>query len=132
MKIKLKIDEDSKKVLTLSDMPAVKRTVKYYKENEDALSWSLDTLKNMFDASEIIKSAASISKNCRVYNYFDDDSRNIDIWINATFYSNYSRGVKGGAFYKVGAYLTDIEKSTGDNWEELKGHMYIRRFLEVE
>lgn len=130
--MKIKVDEEAKKILTLSDMPIVKQIIKDFKTNEDDLSWELETLKNIFGATEIIKSEARISKNCRVYNYFNENSNNIDIWIDATFYENYSSENKGGVFYIVGAYLTDIYQSTGENWKELQSRMYIRKFLEIK
>lgn len=130
--MKIKIDEEAKKILTLSDLPIVRQILKNYRDNEDDLSGSIETLKNIFGATEIISSTAKISKNSRIYNYFNENSNNIDIWIDATFYENYSSENKGGVFYIVGAYLTDIYQSTGENWKELQSRMYIRKFLEIK
>lgn len=129
--MKIQINKESKQVLIVSEMPIVKQIIKDYKDNNDDLSWDLEILKNIFSADEIINSTAIISKNCRVYNYFNDESGNIDIWINATLYCSYSSENKGGVFYIVGAYLSDIQQSTGDNWKELQTRMYIRKFIET-
>ena len=86
---------------------------------------------NVFGADEIIKSTASISKNCRVCNVFNDESGNIDIWITVTLYNTYSSENGCGVFYMVGAYLSDLWQATADNWEELKSRMHVRKFLET-
>lgn len=129
--MKIQINEESKKVLTLAEMPIVKRIIKDFKEDGNDLSWELEILISIFRADEVIKSTAYVSKNCRAYNVFNDESGNIDIWIEATLYNIYSSENDGGVFYMVGAYLSDLWQSTGDNWEELKSRMYIRKFLEV-
>lgn len=129
--MKIQINKESKKVLTLSEMPIVKRIIKDFKDNEDDLSGDLEILMNIFSADEVIKSTAYVSKNCRAYNVFSDDSGNIDIWIQATIYNIYSSENGGGVFYMVGAYLSDLWQSTGENREELKSRMYIRKFLET-
>lgn len=128
--MKIQINEESKKVLTLSEMPIVKKIIKDFKEDGNDLNWELEILKNIFGADEIIKSTASISKNCRAYNVFNDESENIDIWIKATLYNHYSSENDGGVFYMVGAYLSDLWQATADNWEELKSRMFVRKFLE--
>lgn len=130
--MQIKIDEEAKKILTLSDLLVAKQIIKDYKDNEDDLRWDIETLKNIFGATEIISSAARISKNSRVYNYFKENSNNIDIWIDATFYDDYSSENKGGVFYIVGAYLTDIYQSTSENRKELQSRMYIRKFVETK
>ena len=76
--MKIQINKESKQVLIVSEMPIVKQIIKDYKDNNDDLSWDLEILKNIFSADEIINSTAIISKNCRVYNYFNDESGNID------------------------------------------------------
>ena len=63
------------------------------------LSWELEILMNVFGADEIIKSTASISKNCRVCNVFNDESGNIDIWSTVTLYNTYSSENGCGVFY---------------------------------
>lgn len=129
--MKIQINEESKKVLTLSEMPIVKEIIKDFKDGGDNLSWELETLKNIIGADEVIISSAYVTKNCRAYNVFGDESGNIDIWINTTLYNRYSSENTGGAFYMVGVYLSDLYQATGDNREELKSRMYIRRFLET-
>lgn len=129
--MKIQIDEESKKVLTLSEMPIIKKIIKDFKEDGNDLSWELEILMNVFGANEIIKSTASISKNCRACNVFNDESGNIDIWITVTLYNTYSSENGGGVFYMVGAYLSDLWQATADNWEELKGRMHVRKFLET-
>lgn len=128
--MKIQINQESKKVLTVSEMPIVRQIVQDFKDNKDDLSWDLEILKNIFGADEIINSTANISKNCRIYNYFNNESRNIDIWIDATLFCSYSSENNGGVFYIVGAYLTDIYQATGDNWKELQSRMYVRKFVE--
>lgn len=86
---------------------------------------------NIFNADEVIKSFAYVTKNCHAWNVFGDESGNIDIWIEATLFNSYSSENNGGVFHMIGAYLSDLWQSTGNNREELKSRMYIRKFLET-
>ena len=126
--MKIQINEKSKRVLTLSEMPVVKKIIKDFKEDGNG---EIDILMSIFEADEVIRSTAAVSKNCRANNVFSDESGNIDIWIEATLYNHYSSENNGGVFYIVEAYLSDLWQATADNWKELKSRMYIRKFLEV-
>lgn len=123
--MKIQCTSESKQILKLSEISTVKQIIKDFKDNGDDLSHYLETLSNIFHATETIKSTAKIAKNSRIQNVYTDDSKDIDIWIDATLFSSHDN-----TFYIVGAYLSDIWESTGDNDDALKSHMYIRKFVE--
>ena len=124
--MKVKITEDSKKVLTLADMPAARKIIKDLKEDsclEEYGQWCGNIASGSNESLEILKAEAEIAKNCRIWNYYGDDSGDIDVWINFYVFNSYA------GFYSIGAYLSDIWKigSTEAN-QEVKSHMYIKEY----
>ena len=78
------------------------------------------------NAAMIIEAKARIAKNQRVWDAFDEETRDIDVWIEFTAFSEYR-----SSFIIAGVYLTDLWQLTTDNADEIKSHMYIRQFKEV-
>lgn len=132
--MKVTLENDFKRYVTLEEAPIVRRIIQNMKEEGgDVKEWAAlavnlaagwgECCKTVFEAK------ATIAKNARVKNYYDEDSRDFDIWINCT-----AEATNG--FYIIGAYLSDIW-SIGSRIEdeinkEILSHMYIRVFKEVK
>ena len=124
--MKVSITEDSKRLITLNDMPAVKAMIAELKE--DNAKDCLNILANTFNTATPKEYSAEISKNCRIYNRYSENSADFDIWVTVTLPETVENGK--WVIYKVGCYLTDIWSISADNKEEIKSHMYIRKFVE--
>lgn len=124
--MKVSITEDSKRLITLNDMPAVKAMIEALKE--ESAKDSLFILANVFYAETPKEYTAEIAKNDRIYNRFSDNSKNYDVWVKTTLPETFENGKF--VIYKVGCYLSDIWEINADNKEEIKSHMYIRKFVE--
>lgn len=75
---------------------------------------------------EILKAEAEISRNGRIDSWYGEDTGCYDVWI--TFVAIIDHGF--GGIIEGGAYLTDICSIADNNREEIRKHMYIRRFVE--
>ena len=127
--MKVNLTAEMKKFITVAEMPAVKKVMQYEKEDDySAQDWAKVAARIVFDdnAAMIIEAKARIAKNQRVWDAFDEETRDIDVWIELTAFSAYC-----SSFIIAGAYLTDLWQLTKDNADEIKSHMYIRQFKEV-
>lgn len=124
--MKVSITADSKPLITLSDMPAVKAMIAELKE--DNAKDYLNILANAFNTATPKEYSAKISKNCRIYNRYSDNSADFDVWVTVTLPETVENGK--WVIYKVGGYLTDIWEIRADNKEEIIKYMYIRKFVE--
>ncbi len=126
--MKVKFTEESKKIFTVAELPIAKQVIKEINEmSDDGFSSDLDILKNIFQASRVIEATATLVKNGRIWQQYNSESRDFDVWFTALLHDSYN-----SIYYEVGAYLSDIWQSTGDNREELKSHMFIREHRLVE
>lgn len=127
--MKVKLTQKAKKHIAVAEMPVVREIITDLKEDESTVE---DYAEMAIDAAydgnayniEVLKSSASIAKNCRAWNAYNNRSETLDVWIEAMVYVN------GDEFIIIGAYLSDIWMITSDNRKEIAGHMYIRRFKE--
>ena len=128
--MKVNLTAEMKKFITVAEMPAVKKVMQYEKENDDwtVQEWAKMAARLVFDdnGAKVIEATARIAKNQRVWDAFDEETRDIDVWIEFTAFSEYR-----SSFIIAGVYLTDLWQLTKDNADEIKSHMYIRRFEEV-
>lgn len=123
--MKVKFGAEQKKYITVAELPAVKDMIKSMKEED--MKWDADTLAMFITETgcDILKAEAEIAKNSNVYNFYGDDTGNLDIWVTVHALSNY----KG--FYIIGAYLSDIWSiGPQDRKDDLQSRMYIRKFIE--
>jgi hypothetical protein len=125
--MKVQITKDSKRLITLEDMPAVKAMIAELKE--DNAKFDLEILSGVFKTNTPNSYEAEIAKNRRLWNYYSDNSKDYDIWVETTLPETYENGKY--VIYKVGCYLSDIWSISADNKEEIKSHMYIRKFVEA-
>ena len=128
--MKVNLTAEMKKFITVAEMPAVKKVMQYEKENDEwtVQEWAKMAARLVFDdnGAKVIEATARIAKNQRVWDVFDEETRDIDVWIEFTAFSEYR-----SSFIIAGVYLTDLWQLTKDNADEIKSHMYIRRFEEV-
>lgn len=128
--MKVNLTAEMKKFITVVEMPAVKKVMQYEKENDEwtVQEWAKMAARLVFDdnGAKVIEATARIAKNQRVWDAFDEETRDIDVWIEFTAFSEYR-----SSFIIAGVYLTDLWQLTKDNADEIKSHMYIRRFEEV-
>ena len=128
--MKVNLTAEMKKFITVAEMPAVKKVMQYEKENDGwtVQEWAKMAARLVFDdnGAKVIEATARIAKNQRVWDAFDEETRDIDVWIEFTAFSEYR-----SSFIIAGVYLTDLWQLTKDNADEIKSHMYIRRFEEV-
>ena len=130
MKIKVKLTPKSKEILTLAEMPVVKEILNDFAENPYSLGeFELGVAARIaarqngnFSYYDV---QAEISKNARIWNAYNDNSRDLDIWITFKAFDPFT------GFYEIGCYLTDIWQSTGENGAEIRGRMFIREYKEV-
>ena len=127
--MKVNLTAEMKKFITLAEMPAVKYVMEYAKEDAySAKDWAKVATRIVFDdnGAKIIEATAKIAKNQRVWDTFDEGTKDIDVWIEFTAFSEYR-----SSFIIAGVYLTDLWQLTTDNADEIKSHMYLRQFKEV-
>ena len=127
--MKVNLTAEMKKFITVAEMPAVKYVMEYAKEDAySAKDWAKVATRIVFDdnGAKIIEATAKIAKYQRVWDTFDEGTKDIDVWIEFTAFSEYR-----SSFIIAGVYLTDLWQLTTDNADEIKSHMYIRQFKEV-
>lgn len=126
--MKIKITEDMKRVITLSEENAVKLVQNSMKEQKN-FQWeaerALDIASNN-TIHEILKVDAEIAKNRRVWDFYNEGTERIDIWVTAYGFDYFA------GFYSVGFYLSDIWQLGSENAEEIKERMYIRKYTQKE
>ncbi len=130
--MKVQITKEAKKWLTVAEMPIVKKIIADFRNGdnsdvtaEEIAKYASAVIFNGQTADKILEASAEIAGNKRIYNYYNDKSGRLDIWVNFTAFHEYHGFVIGGC------YLSDIWSLTDENREEIKRHMYIREFKEI-
>lgn len=129
--MKVTITADMKKVIPVADMPAVNeviKTMRYDSTTAKEAAESAARIASGNNSVKVLEASAEIAGNARIWDYYNYDgcSAHYDVWINFTAIINNGFG----GIIMGGAYLSDIQSATGDNDEELRSHMYIRKFTE--
>ena len=127
--MKVQFTAEMKHIVTVAEMPSVRSVIESERDDEwTAKEWAKMAARLVFDdaVAMIIEAKARIAKNQRVWDAFDEETRDIDVWIEFTAFSEYR-----SSFIIAGVYLTDLWQLTTDNADEIKSHMYIRQFKEV-
>ena len=126
--MKVKITANSKKIITVAEMPKVQEIIKYFQEEDetpinDYARWAANIVtKHTLCNPEILKATAEITKNARANDSILEGSGNLDVWFEFYIFDKYA------GFYEIGAYLTDIWQATDENNEYIKSHMYINAY----
>ena len=123
----VKIDNESKKWMTLYELPIAKDIAKDLRE-EDIKS-DVETACHCIDPYGVVtvySATAKIAGNQRVYNYYNDESGRLNVWIDFVAYINGTVPM----FVQGGIYLSDVWQVGSDTYDEIRNHMYIRKFTE--
>lgn len=131
--MKVRITKEMKKVITIADMPAVNeviKTMQYDSTTAEEAAAAAARIASGSNEVKVLEASAEIAGNCRIWDYYNYDgcSAHYDVWVNFTAIINDGFG----GIIMGGAYLSDIWSATGDNNEELRNHMYIRKFTETK
>ena len=125
--MRVKLEKNYKDFYTMSDLDRAKAIIAYEKDDEmSAKEWTeyavrealKDDPHNFF--VETLKAEAHTAKNYRAWNRYNDESADMDVWINAI--AETSKG-----FIKVGFYLSDAWETGATPY---KHHMYIVNYSE--
>lgn len=125
--MKIKFGAEQKKFVTVAEMPIVRQIISDMKE-DDCLKEYAEMAARIASGGyceKVYECSAEIAKNGRIYEQWGEGSGNLDIWIEAA-------ALTSEGFVIFGIYLTDVWSITGDNAEEIRNHMYIRKFQEVK
>lgn len=131
--MKVSITKEMKKVITIADMPAVNEVIKTMQYDSTTAKEAAEMAARIASGNndiKVLEASAEIAGNCRIWDYynFDGCSAHYDVWINFTAIINNGFG----GIIMGGAYLSDINSADGDNSEEIREHMYIRKFTEMK
>ena len=127
--MKVQFTADMKRIVTVAEMPAVRKVIEYEKDDEwAAKEWAKMAAEIVCQRSsvKVLEASAEIAKNCRVWDAYADGSADFDVWIR------FIALVNDDSFVMGGAYLSDLWAASSDNREETIKHMYVRRFEEVD
>ena len=129
--MKISISAEAKRIITIAEMPVVYKVIEAMKEDTcTAKDYAELAARIVSDrnAVKVLEANAEIVKNCRVHDRFCEGSGQFDVWV--AFTAVIDDGFEG--IIMGGAYLTDIWDYTADNADEIREHMFIRKFFEVE
>ena len=129
--MKVQITPESKKWLTLAEMPAARRIIKEMKEDEyetkelakDAMNWIINPFG--FD-TRILECSASICRNSRIHDFYFDGSGKLDVWIEFVAFN------ESDACWHCGVYLSDIWTVGEVNREEKRQYCFVMKYRRVD
>ena len=128
--MKVKVTQDAKKWLTVAEMPEVRRIIEYLKDYDwtesDKQTIARLGMGDEYETFEILKAEAEIAGNCRVWNYYTDDSGRLDVWLVVYGYNQFT------GFVEAQMYLSDLWSLSADNRDEIRSHMYVNKFTKNE
>lgn len=126
--MKVRISDESKKIITIEQMPAARKVIEAMKEDE----WTAKDYAAMAariasgcNAVKVLEASAEIAANCRAWDEFAEGSGKFDVWVEFTAFTD-------NGFVMGGAYITDLWSSSDDNLGETLDHMYVRKFVEAK
>lgn len=125
MAFKIRVTQEMKKVLFVSEMPFVREMQKEFssKDNTETLEDYGKKIASLFgeypSRVKVFEPHAEIAKNVRADDVFGTGSGNLDVWIECYIFGDNICG-------EFGAYITDLWSIDvdGDNKEEIKERIY--------
>lgn len=126
--MKVVISDDMKKFITLAEMPAVRAVIKYMREDTSTARDYAQMAAKVASGCYVVKifeACAELDKNQRIDDAFDNGTGQFDVWIKFT-------ALCDECIVMGGVYLTDLWLLKDDNADEIRRHMYIRKFAEVK
>ena len=119
--MKVTLPKDYKEIFTMAQLEAAKQVIAQEKDQDEETpaGWAKMAIAEEGSYPEkILEATATICRNCRIWNQYTDESRDLDVWIEAT-----AKTTEG--FMEIGAYLTDIWQSGAKPY---KNQMYIVKY----
>ena len=126
--MKVQLTNEMKKVVTVYEMPAVRKVIEYMKEDECTAKDYAEMAARIASGCNIVKvleARAKVAANCRVWDAIDEGSGKFDVWVEFTAFTD-------NGFIMCGVYITDLWGYRSYNREETLQHMYIRKFTETK
>ena len=128
--MKVTLPKDYRNIFTLDDLDRAKAVIASCKEDTTTLKELAEiAVREVLRGEkygwcdEVLKAEAYVAKNSRIqWNYYADNSLNMDVWIDFT-----AEWGTGSGFVKGGAYLSDIWSG-----QEFRQHTYRRIYREDE
>ena len=128
--MKITMGKDYKKWMTLEEYEQAKGIISGEKENPLTPAYYAEMAAREILAAkkangvtdwfrEVLVASAEISGNCRVRDYYGDNTGKLDIWISAKVTTGYG-------YLELGAYVTDIQSISCASHGEMACHMYQR------
>ena len=122
--MKVQFTNETKKFVTVAEMPAVRKVISTMKEDgmtaKDYAEMAAQ-VASACNAVKVLEASAEIAGNCRVWNAIAEGTERFDVWVKFTAFT-------GDGFVMGGAYITDLWTLAADNREDILSHMYIQRF----
>ena len=129
--MKIRITSESKQLITLADMPAVREIQRQEAEDTMTPAEYLEMAARLASRSnnsfQIYDASARIARNCRVYEQFGPGTGTFDVWLEGIAFHPFA-----GA-YMIGAYLSDLWQITGGPSDEylVRDHMFIKEYRPI-
>lgn len=123
----VRLQENYKDIYTVSDLERARAVIKMMREDESVVAEYAEMAVNeALDCTgdylrRILKATASTARNCRVWNAYDNESADMDVWVDAIAETSYG-------FIKVGAYLSDIWQKGAIPFSQ---HMWVVYYKEA-
>lgn len=128
--MKVQITRNTKDILSVSEMPAARQIVKDFREDEDIDGYISSVARIVCgynESFEILRSSAEITRNCRIQDYYGDNTKDLDVWIYGLAF-NWFYGL-----IEIGAYVSDVFSITGTAEDkDLLQHFYFREYKPEE
>lgn len=123
----VRFNKEDRQYFTMAEAPIVNAIIKNMKSSDDDVNTITECAMHALDeyGVEVLKADAKISHNDRIYNYYNNESGTIDIWVDAIVKTD-------NTFYIIGFYLSDAWSISCDNHAEIASHMYVRKFVEAK
>lgn len=125
--MKVMLQKNYKDIYTVNDLERAKRVIQYEREDEfSAKDWAeyavREALRDTGDyLQEVLKAEAHTSRNCKAWNCYDEDSQDMDVWLEVIAKTAYG-------FVECGAYLSDVWQTGAIPY---KDGMWIQHFTKL-
>ena len=127
--MKVTFTKEARAWVTIADAPIVKRIIVEFSEDTTPVREYAEMAARIAGKSNIIRVLecnAEIAGNSRVWNYYGDDTKMFDVWINFTAMADNCKFIIGGV------YLSDIfQIGPEENNAAIRQRMSLREFVET-
>ena len=130
--MKVTFGKDYKKFLTVEQHETAKTMIRNMKEDEsspaDYAVYAVNAIgraEGMGSCEKVMECTAEIAGNCRIYNYYGENTGVLDVWLSGT-----AKTWRG--FIEFGAYLSDVWGLSYDTEADTaRSHMYYKIYKEA-